>query len=358
MTVLAVFFIAIGVFLNIYFVLSVIKSMASKNFMFTVVKEGTTKVVMTAGAGGAFDRLLMQYRGHKLNDDGTVGQTEEERELSKVKTRLGLKGIRWLGFPRFFEVYKYPFSWVSIEQKNDGTMGLKPHEKQIIDYILVQDDIYYTKVDKAEDKEMIPLNIGLAFRIRIINPYKALFAVQNWLEMTFNTLTPSFRKGVAGEKWEDIQKNPEDFTTQYMDSVEETINDLKGRYGIEVISVQMLTIDPSGEMVQKIRESSIKEFEARQDAKRKTIGADAEKYRIETVYGALADRGKLGELVRRLEALETAAQSGKLVFSAPELTEIARGLGVGKETAEDLAKRLTGKTPEEIIKEIEKYSKK
>lgn len=370
MIALVVILIVIGACLNVYLALSVVKTMADKSFMFTIVQEGTAKAVMTAGAGGAFDRFLMQYRGKQFKKDKTTDLEENEKELgdwgvvSSVeekrtgKNKLGLRGIRWLGLPRFYEVYRYKFRGLSFIQEKDGTVIFE-RKDDITDYVDLRDNVIKGVVKDAEDADLVPLSIVLVFGIRIIDPFKVLFKTESseWLKIMINTLIPIFRrKAIAVEKWVELQSaiDKKGLSQEYDKIIGNEKEILKNNYGMDVYSVEIQSIDPPDE----VRDAALKPFIAEREAKAIVIKADVEKYRIETVYKALEERGELGQLVRRLEALETAAQSGKLVFSAPELTEITRGLGIGKETAEDLAKHLADKTPAEIAEALKKYLKK
>ena len=375
--------------LSFYFFLWLVKFSASKNFIWTIVKEGTCKAVMTAD-GAAFRHFLMQYKGHwftkkenngketewEITGEQTKAVEEGEEKFKWFKDKLGLRGIRFLGLPGFFSIYVYKFRGLAAEQSKEGSLKFE-RSGEITDYVDVRDSVIRATIKEAEDSDFIPLTIILAIRFKIINPYKTLFVTESseWLAMLANMLLPIFRKHVAKAQWQAIQRDENDFIQRFMTEIGEGVqvavnganaaeqkssikDSLKDRYGIDIITTEILNVDPEGEVSKQIREASIKKFDADREAEKIQKLAEAEGGRIETVYRKIQEFGDLGEFVRRLEALEKVGASGKLVISAPELSAFARGFGLNRETAEDLAKQLTSKNIDEIKQIIEKHLKK
>lgn len=151
---------------------------------FTIVQEGTAKAIMRFGG---FRKIVMAWRGYKLNSDWNVIQGAA-RELPGG---LRLVGIWWLD-----RVYTYNFRWQGIELV-EAKEKVVFHEKTI-DYILVKPDTYWTKIEAAETRppERIPLDIEWLITMKVVNPYKTLFrAPPNWVEAVlsrFNTLSRSW----------------------------------------------------------------------------------------------------------------------------------------------------------------------
>lgn len=381
-----------------YFLLWLVKHAASKNFIWTIVKEGTCKAVMTAD-GAAFRKFRLQFRGYnfKGNQEENIEGVDEwdivdynEKTAKRrgglidtLKDKFGLRGIKILGLPGFFSVYVYSFRGLSVTQSKEGIIKFE-RKDETTDYIDLRDMVIRAIVAEAEDKDYIPLTIVLALRFRIINPYKTLFHTESseWLDMMLNMVLPVFRKHVGKEAWKVIQMDIEEkskegatetngakkssFIQNFMDELgekrtktdqetqdetDESIEDtLSGRYGLELKTSKILNIDPEGEVAGDIRKASIKKF-----------AADREIERMEKEYGKVREFGALGEMIRRLEALERVGASGKLIISAPELSEIAKGigkLGFGKETSSLLTEKLTAKSPDDIKKLAERLSGK
>lgn len=135
-------------------------------------------------------------------------------------------------------------------------------KEETIDFILVQDDVYYAFVDEAETKGMVPVNVSLLLTLRVVNPYKALYRVQHWLEATQNRIKPAFRSFVALKEFEELTKQRE--------AVEEELNSfLRGtkvdefisdNYGVELVAVEIVRIDPAGEWAAKFAEAATKKW--------------------------------------------------------------------------------------------------
>jgi len=159
---------------------------------FTIVEEGTAKIIMRAGA---VQKVVMVWKGYKLDKDWNIvplepGETEKSHFLG---------GLRFVGFWPIDKVYTYKFRWTDI-QLVAGKEQEEFHEKERIDYILVKHDTYSVETIKAETKppERIPVNVLWAVTLRVKNPAKALFvAPPNWLENVRTRLNTLFRDFVS-----------------------------------------------------------------------------------------------------------------------------------------------------------------
>ena len=248
---------------------------APRNLFFTGVKEGTAKMVMVGTKEDPrFVRAIMNYRNHCFNEEWDVIDIEKDgySECSSSDIRSSgsilesvFKGLYFIGFPGVNWIYEYDFKWIS---KTAEGAKLK---KKTIDYIYLKDDIYLTKLEKAEvGKSMVPVDIELLLTIRITNPYKALFGVEEWLEFAINKLGVPIRGYVSNKDTPfDLIKEKSDGDSlgrMFLKKAKEsgTLKDLRN-VGIEVLSIETSDID-LGEDWQKIASSAWvaeKEAEAR-----------------------------------------------------------------------------------------------
>ena len=154
---------------------------------------------------------------------------------------------------------------------------------------------------------MVPLDIGILLTIRIINPYKALFRVQNWLEATQNQFKPVVISYVGKQEFEQLIQDKE----QLGDAVHKILNESKidqnveEDYGVHIKKVGFVKIDPTGDLKNQYQEAATKEWEAKKEAKR-----------LDTVYGTITDDKKDRLFIRAIEGLEKASEneSTKIVF--------------------------------------------
>jgi len=294
----------IWLFLTVYFAL------APKNKFFTFVKEGKAKLIFK---GGQLVKTLIQYKGYVI--DQTTGDLIEGEE----KHLFG--GLRWYGWWPLYDVVIYDFQWINVDHEGNIVV----HEKETLDYVLLKDDVYWAKVEKAEDLNLLPLDVEVTLTIRIVNPSKAIFRVQNWLETVINRIKPAVRDSVTSQRFEDLIKDKDAVGKRISDKIIEKglLLEFEESYGVRVKAIEVKDINPP----QQYREATLKEFLAEQERKKITIEADAEKKRREIVakgerkrikmeYETIEQFGDLGKLLRTLEAVERSPLAASLQVQA------------------------------------------
>lgn len=246
---------AIGIVVGlIIFPISAILSMylllAPNNCHFTLTHENTAKFVMM---GGAVDRVLIQKEGYTLDDEGFVVKNGTIKEGKTFKEPWHpLKGLRFYGIWPTKDILIYPFSWTGVTE--DGQ--IQPHDKVLIDYILLKDDTYRNFIPKAEDSALIPLDLDMTDTFRVVNPKKAKFDVQNWLETAFHMTNPTIRQFVGGQSFETLIPEKQNLESPLWDAVKkdglagrmedppDQRGELINRYGVEVRRFQFRDIKP------------------------------------------------------------------------------------------------------------------
>jgi len=318
----------------------IINEMAENNFIFTKVQEGQAKAILRMGK---LHRFVMNYEGHFFdykwnvwrkdfltdlvslkkkkqksievleNQINSPKEIEEEKRRGRIEKVMGvkvenveerkenllawaietflalspiLKGIKVVGLYPFYKVFWYKFTWTSFEQQKGGKGELKAVTKEkMIDYIILQDDVYCARVEGAETEDKVPVDVNLSYSIRISNPFKALFLTQKWLEITTNRIVPRFRRFISTFTYDDIHgmkksgsktdasKKIIDFLTE--DKLDE---DLEFRYGVHIVheSVEMQTIDPISES-NPLMEAAAKPWVAQKNAEAKKKEAEGKK---------------------------------------------------------------------------------
>lgn len=337
-----------------------IRELAERDLFFTLVREGRAKLVMGAGGKG-FERVIFTFRNYwmkvpgkhdysdgKLSNWDIVHISDERlnvpfsnwlyKNLENVQYKfsrlIGLYGVHWLGIPGLHTTYKYTFRWNSLVQsklndkivETDGGIYFHPHEERI-DYILLQPDIYYARIEGAEDKNMVPLSLDTTFRIRAFNPQKALMEVQDWLEMIWGLYLPEVRVYVANRQWDILNKHRHQEAVKLQKEKRELVEYIFDHYGVRVEEFMFLRVGPYGKLKEEYEKAATSPYMAAKAAKVVAINAKAEKGRIAEVYGEIQRQGETGELIRRLEAVENAAKGqGNFVITAPELTEVTKSI--------------------------------
>ena len=243
------------------------------------------------------------------------------KELKEIPI-LGdfFRGIYWIGLPPR-RVRDYRFTWTSREQK-PGVGGattniLVTTEKRIVS-ILLREDMYAFQLDSANTKSLMVLDIIFVFRAQVINPYKALFNVEHWLETVVNRISQSARTFVASLSTEEINaltqmiedaKDPKKTTAKQItldDIFQKLIGDFEKVYGVKTWDFMPVGIDPSTEASKRARDAQTEVFVARREAEAVVIRADAEQTRIEKVYGTINSYKERGTTIRWSEAVQEA----------------------------------------------------
>jgi hypothetical protein len=282
---------------------------APMNIFWTFVYEGTAKSVV---AGGQVVNMFVQKRGCKADEDGfIVALGPGEKDPQHL-----FGGLRFYGIWPFRDIYGYDFSWTSVSQQGE----VKEHPKEHLDYILLMDDVYWFKVAEVEDADLIPIDLEGLLAIRIVNPYRALFRVQDWLEMVINRVKVEVRKVITENPYSELIKKREALGKAMFDELKSLRDELKDLYGVELLKIEIKQINPHDE---KIRELTLRKVTAEREREAIIVEADAEAKRIGTVYDAIRKAGPTGELLRTLEALEKSPENGsKWVVPMPNMADL------------------------------------
>jgi len=154
----------------------------------TLVEEGTAKVVMKLGEA---HKGLIQYKGFTLEGSDWRVVPGQEKHL--------FGGLRWVGPWPFCYIYRYTQRWTSIRENGEAVS----HEEEL-DSILLKEKIYHIKLEGAEDKDGIPIDVDILLTGRVVKVYKALFGPHNYLEQVINRTRPLFREYVRNYTFMDL----------------------------------------------------------------------------------------------------------------------------------------------------------
>jgi len=323
------------------------KVWAPMNFLFTIIPEGMARIIVKAGA---FDKVLIQWKGYVLDQDGNVVPGQEPwRPLGDL-----LGGLHFIGWP-FRQVYVYRLRWTSVREDESEV----PHD-EVLDQVLLKDHQFLVKTADAEDSEMVPLTLKILLVMRVMNPYKAIFRVQDWIEMVFALMKPVFREYCGQHLWQEMTAQKQQMGAALLADLQATgvmarIADL---YGVNLswIGVKDVGAPPT------YQEASTRQYMAERDRERTLVEADAaaqqtviaakaeatkiralalaEARRVARAYASVQQFGDLGKLIRALEAAEKSPLAASLTVQAvPGLAEVLRGI---------FEKEVAGITPDEL----------
>ena len=259
--------------LTYYLAALLIRKLAERNLFWTFVEEGTAKAIVI---NGRFTFCVMSFSGHMFAADGPNPPaiqadgwdivTSDDSVLHRRYLPL-LRNVRWIGLPPFNDAYVYGFSWTSLEeeQKDEKDMKKKFHySDKTIDYILIQDDIYVTQVKEAECKDNIPLDAIILIGGRIVNPYKALFKVERWLESTANRVGADMRDLFGKKTYAQIRELSD---TEANVSEKKTFDEVLKEWGFEILFVRVHSVNPGSDLAAEFIRATTVTYIAEETAK-------------------------------------------------------------------------------------------
>jgi len=322
-----------GLVLLLFAIIVIIYFLAEMDLFFTIVHEGTAKAVKKFGK---FHRCVMSYTDHTFRrnhnpdefiDEGKFDDPDywdimrwkekekREKHFSKTSSIFNLfnnfGGLKWIGIPFIHAIHESRFNWTSLEQKKKeegGTEDRLVTTEQDMSHVLVQDDVYVSEIKGVETSELVPMNLTLLLTIAIINPRKALFRIQHWLEATHNHIRPYMREYVGTKAYEELIKDKNASAKEVLNILGEegVLQELRSRYGVDVRNVQIHRIDPSAEAsdVVDFVELATKQYAAKREGESIVTLAEARAMEVKTVSEAIEKQGEIGKLVVTLESLE------------------------------------------------------
>jgi len=351
-----------GFIFLLFAIIVIIYFLAEMDLFFTIVGEGTTKAIKKFGK---FHRCVMSYTDHTFRrdhnsddfiDEGKFNEEDywdvmrwkekEKREkhfsetFSIINIFNNFGGLKWVGIPFIHSVHEFRFNWTSLEQKKGeegGTEDRLVTTDTDMSHILVQDDVYVSEVKGVETNELVPMNITLLLTIAIINPRKALFRIQHWLETTHNHIRPRIREYVGTKTYVELIKDKNASALEVLEILNEEsgiLEELRSRYGVDVRNVQIHRIDPSSEASGAVDfvELATKQYAAEREGESIVTLAKARASEIEKVSKAIEEQGEIGKLVVTLEALEkvenlTLLSEGSQTLKTIQLGDLEQGKG-------------------------------
>lgn len=303
------YWLGLGIFLVIlqpvfrYLLYSFLKYLAGpyKRYFFTSVVEPTAQIVVK---GGALYGALIQKKGYTFDKDWCVvpegvpvkdGEVVSEGTLGaeiyfEPKHHFG--GIRYYGFYPLFNILLHNLRWYDVEDVKDKGATPQFHEKEDMDYVLLQPDIYYRQEAgvetgylrepgskrevKTEEMERIAIKAEFLVTMEVVNPCRALFSgAPQYIENTLLKLSPVLRTVVTSRDLDTLlllEGSGIDILGSLPSGDVELIEMLKKKWGMKIHAIQIWRITPPPEIQNALVEERRQELQSRGRAA-KTAGA-------------------------------------------------------------------------------------
>lgn len=325
----------------IFPVLLVLKWLAERSFLFTTVKEGTAKAIMR---GDSFERFIMSFAGYHLNDPGKswYDTTKPDWEVlhtgtatSKYDDRWSLLkylGIYWIGWSWANSVYVYTFEWnETYTDRADGIEKVLPRAAAT-DFIYVSDFTYAVVTDGAETRDRLSTNELTLVTVAIRNPYRALFSGEDWMRRITAAINRHVRTFVGKKNYEEVitETDPIGFSSPVIelntnlpdDVAGRTPRGLQGRYGVEIRTADLQTVELSGPARKEHEEAATAAYTAEQRARAIRLVSQAEADVIE-----MRGDKEAAALAKRLDTIAIHGEAGIVLAGFDALRESSKGPG-------------------------------
>lgn len=324
--------------------------LAEEDILFTTVKEGTVKTIVR---GKAFDRFIMAFAGYHLNDpvkswykaksakwevmdhsvrneNGFVGKEATDAFYDERFWLLKHLGLHWVGWPWANSVYVYAFEWNETYTDSMGKEQILPRA-EATDFIYVNDFTYAIVTDLAKTKDRLPTDEHTFVTVAIRNPYRALFSGEDWMRRVTAAINRHVRDFVGKRDFKELisSKNDREFSEPIIELNGKLPDDkdkeplgLHGRYGVEIRTADLQTIELSGDAKKQDQEATTREYVAKQEAAATLLKGQAE-------ADVISMRGKTeaAALKARLEVIKEHGEVGITLAGYDAIQESSKGPG-------------------------------
>ena len=357
-----------------------LKWLAQEDIFFTTVKEGAVKAIMR---GDSFDRLIMSFEGFHLNDpkkpwykpvieendsgmrecpdweilyhgkgngcgfveNNAKGKNEQQDSYYDDRSWL-LKhlGLYWVGWPWANSVYVYQFEWNETYTNKLGEEKVLPRA-EATDFVYAADFTYAIVTESAETNDRLPTDELTLVTVAIRNPYRALFSGEDWMRRITAAINRHVRNFVGNESYMDLislgkkkegavpgtTNDRTDFSgpiiklnTELPDdaATQNSRHGLKGRYGVEIRTADLQTVELSGDAKKQDQEATTKEYFAKQEAAAILLKGQAEADVIK-----MRGEREATALKARLEVIKEHGEAGILLAGYDAVQESSKGPG-------------------------------
>ncbi|MFA6018578.1 MAG: hypothetical protein WC776_05395, partial [Patescibacteria group bacterium] len=273
-------------------------------------------------------------------------------------------GLYWVGWPWKNSVYVYGFEWnETYMDKSEGKEKVLPRA-EATDFIYVADFTYAIATAGAETRNRLPIDVLTLVTIAIRNPYRALFSGEDWMRRVTAAINRHVKNFVGSKGYDELisitkdkkescePKNASDEEKTACEEIEKTSvawskefsepiielskqladekpdssppRGLKGRYGAEIRTADLQTVDFSGTDEEKKdhQRAAVKVYTTEQEAKAKRLTGQAEA----DVVKMMGDQ-EAAALEVRLKTIDSHKETGLLLAQLDAMQAASKGAG-------------------------------
>ncbi len=260
--------------------------LADGDILYTKVREGTAKAVMR---GKSLNHLVMSLKGSHLNDPEASWFDPSIPEWEVVKNEPGITcdsrkflsrslGLYFVGIPPFRSVYAYTFSWNEMRRnKSSGVEEVWPRDERT-NFIYAVPFPYVILLSEAETDDRLPVDVEYLLTVRVVNPFKALFDTEDWMQVVTGAVNGVARNFVGHQNYDDLVSDiPKDGDAtghgkffQLLKGLNDHLPDgsdgLHAKYGLVIEAADIQRVDIAGKHKDDILKATVAAYTADQEA--------------------------------------------------------------------------------------------
>lgn len=253
--------------------------LANYDLFFTFVEEGQAKIVVK---GESYSKTIISLIGHDIDERGNIIEAPQQEEEWWTKQF----GVYWIGVPPFSKIFNYPLRWTSYKPRGENGAKAPVVKEEILSSIYIKDKVYYGRVEDVETNEGVPLNIEILATLKVVNPYKATFLINNWVEAIIDRIAQQVRVYVGTKAYMDLVSGETSVQTMGLSGfLKDALAIIaEDNYGVEFVSCDILTLNPPPEY----RNTTTRLYTAQREADAKVAESVAKATAIKNVGNAEA----------------------------------------------------------------------
>ena len=199
----------------------------------TFPEEGFATIIVE---GMGFKKLFLKLKYFGLDEEWNI--VEENNATLKQREIKGMCLFLW----PFQRRHVYRQKWTKYTEQ-----GKSVFKEEVLRSVLVKSYFYYIGVLSAEDISVMPINIGLAVEMKIVNPVKAIFKIQNWYGSSANLIQGGVRDQIRKRNYlEWINLSGSVALGDYFETeMRPIIDKIKDDFGVQVVKIKVVQIEPS-----------------------------------------------------------------------------------------------------------------
>jgi regulator of protease activity HflC (stomatin/prohibitin superfamily) len=252
----------VSFFLVLYFI------WAPSDVFGTFPEEGYATIIVR---GLGFRKAFLKIKGKGLDNNWEV--IDSSVSTKKQKEYMGMVVFFW----PFDRLYVYKQRWIKYTEKEKSV-----DKEEVLRGALLKSYVYFIGLTGAEDLNNMPIDIGMAVEMKMVNPYKALFVIQNWYRGIANFIQGEIRNEIRKYGYSDLislkksQNQGDSLDKIFQSHISSFYNDIKERFGIEIVNLKVVQLSPSDkEFIVASTRKTIAEF----NKEATIVNADAQRYK-------------------------------------------------------------------------------